>query len=170
MTALESRQDSPAAIAARVRAALRNDGVRAGLRILNESSSHRFTAVFRFEDATLRNLHLIDREDPKIERSPDLPVLESYCVYVRQTSRKFSVEDSKNDERVAGHPKQQTVQSYCGVPLFTPEGEMFGTICHFDFDPIPFSEEETMVLDEIAPEVVAAILRTEWRAPARLGS
>ncbi|HEX8835170.1 MAG TPA: GAF domain-containing protein [Abditibacteriaceae bacterium] len=144
------------------RETLQRDGVRAALRFLNSVSTHRFTALFQFEGGTLRNLHLVDRDDPAIERSPDLPVLESYCVYVRNTAKSFSTGDSTNDARVEGHPKQQIVQSYCGIPLFNEDGSMFGTLCHFDYAPIPFSNEEAGLLDAVAPLLIKAIHATEW--------
>jgi len=141
---------------------LETRGVRAALQFLNSISTHRFTAIFWFEGNTLRNLHLIDRENPKIERCPDLPVLDSYCVYVRNTAKPFVIDDSLHDDRVQGHPKQKVVQSYCGIPLIDENGELFGTICHFDFKPIPFTEEEAFLLDEVAPLLIKAIRETEW--------
>jgi GAF domain-containing protein len=151
----------------RFRQLLAAEGVRAALRYLNSQSDHRFTAVFRFEGGTLRNLHLVDRDDPAVERCPDQPVLDSYCVYVRQTAETFVTEDSTNDGRVDGHPKQQTVQSYCGIPLMDEDGTLFGTICHFDYAPVPFGEEEVYLLEDVAPLLVKAIRGTEWRPERR---
>lgn len=141
---------------------LKTAGVRAALQFLNSTSAHRFTAVFRFEGSTLCNLHLIDREDPKVERCPDLPVLESYCVYVRNTAKPVVIDNSLQDERVQEHPKREVVQSYCGIPLIDEDGTLFGTICHFDFQPIPFTQEEAFLLDEVAPFLIQAIQATEW--------
>lgn len=90
-------------------------------------------------------------------------MLESYCVFVRDTAAKFVTEDSLNDARVDGHAKQQHVQSYCGLPLLTDTGELFGTVCHFDFDAIPFAPSEVMVLEDIAPHLVAAVLAGDWK-------
>ncbi|HEX2189078.1 MAG TPA: GAF domain-containing protein [Longimicrobiaceae bacterium] len=142
-------------------------GVRPALRFLNGLGPHRFTAVFRFEGGTLRNLHMVDSEDPSVERCPDQPVLESYCIYVRQTARTFLTADSTRDGRVEGHPKQQTVQSYCGIPLLDEDGTLFGTICHFDFEPIEFTEEEVFLLEDAGPLIVRAVRATEWRPERR---
>jgi GAF domain-containing protein len=152
---------------ARFRHVLDSGGVRAALRFLNERSVHRFTALFRFEGATLRNLHLVDRDDPTVERSPDLPVLESYCVFVRQTSQPFLTSDSLNDPRVEGHPKQRSVQSYCGIPLMDEDGTLFGTICHFDFEAVAFTNEEIFLLEAVVPLIVMAVRSTEWKPERR---
>ncbi|HZG43744.1 MAG TPA: GAF domain-containing protein [Longimicrobium sp.] len=148
---------------AHFRDVLGREGVRPALRYLNSLGPHRFTAIFRFESGTLRNLHLVDRDDYTVERCPDQPVLDSYCIYVRETARTFLTEDSTRDERVAGHPKQPVVQSYCGVPLLEEDGTLFGTICHFDYQPVPFGEDEVYMLETIGPMLVQAVHRTEWR-------
>lgn len=142
---------------------LKTTGVRSALKFLNSISSHRFTAIFRFEGDTLRNLHLVDRDNPKIERCPDLPVLDSYCVYVRNTSKPFLLDDSLEDDQVQGHPKRKEVRSYCGIPLMDEDGKLFGTICHFDFKPIACTPDEALLLDEVAPYLIRAIRETEWR-------
>jgi GAF domain-containing protein len=148
-------------VVARFRDLLRADDVPSALRYLNSVGVHRFTALFRFDGGTLRNLYLIDRQDESVDRCPDLPVLDSYCVYVRDSASKFMTEHARTDSRVAGHPKQQSVQSYCGFPLLEPNGNMFGTICHFDYEPVPFDEDEQYLLETVAPSLIDAILRTE---------
>lgn len=150
---------------ARFRETLRSEGVRPALELLNEVSSHRFTAVFLFDGGTLRNLHLIDREDRSVERSPDVPVLDSYCLYVRDTARQFMTEHALTDARVDGHPKQKVVQSYCGYPLQDVHGELLGTICHFDYSPVPFDEGEIYLLERVAPLLAEAIVREEQPVP-----
>lgn len=142
---------------------LKTAGVHAALQFLNSTSQYRFTSVFRFEGELLRNLYLIDRENPRIERCPDSLVSESYCVFVRKTAKPFLLNDSLQDDRVEGHPKQKAVQSYCGIPLLDENGKLFGTICHFDLKPISFTQAEVCLIDEIAPFLVRAIQDTEGK-------
>lgn len=155
------------AAVARFREILGTEGVRPALHYLNGQSAHRFTAVFRFEGGTLRNLHMIDREDHTVERCADQPVLDSYCIYVRRTAEKFITGDSTRDDRVSGHPKQNVVQSYCGIPLMEEDGTLFGTICHFDFEPVPFGDDEVLLLEDVTPLLVNAIRETEWQPERR---
>jgi GAF domain-containing protein len=63
---------------------------------------------------------------------------------------------------VQGHPKQKVVQSYCGISLIDENGELFGTLYHFDFQPILFSDEEAFLLDDVAPFLIETIQETEW--------
>jgi GAF domain-containing protein len=135
----------------KLESALRKDGVRGALAYLNSLTNHRFTALYRFDDETLRNLYFFDREDPSQESTPDIPVLASYCVFVRRDDATFTVPDAPNDQRVAGHPKQLVVRSYCGVPLRDLDGTLFGTLCHFDFERIPVSPQTIDLMESIAP-------------------
>ncbi|MCC6426527.1 MAG: GAF domain-containing protein [Phycisphaerales bacterium] len=125
---------------AELKAIYLSSGVRAALGFLNGLTSHRFTALYRFDDQMLTNLYFFDRHDPSATSSPQIPVLASYCVFVRSSSQMFRTVDALRDERVADHPKRQQIQSYCGVPLCDESGRVFGTICHFDFDPMGISD------------------------------
>jgi GAF domain-containing protein len=136
-----------------LRTLLAGGDVRAALAFLNGRTEHRFTSLYRFDDATLRNIHFFDRENPQQTSVEDIPVLASYCVFVRDSRSAFDIDDSLEDERVAGHPKQAEIRSYCGVPLLDELGRMFGTICHFDFEPRPISDENVALMEAVAPQL-----------------
>jgi hypothetical protein len=114
------------------RRTLKADGLWAGMRYLNKLSPYRYSAVFRFEGAMLRNVCLVDREQPDVRECPEMPVTESYCVYVQDAGAEFAVEHARMDCRVLGHPKAGCFQSYYGVPLIADDSRLIGTICHFD--------------------------------------
>jgi len=111
------------------------DGLRAALAYLNALSAQRFTSVFRFQDDRLQCVTFYDRDHPELETCEEIAVEASYCMFVRNSRCRLDVEESLDDSRLAGHPKQNVVRSYCGVPLVGEDGEVFGTVCHFDFSP-----------------------------------
>ncbi len=117
---------------------------------LNQQSAHRFSALYRFEDKMLRNLYFFDRQNPAVSSMPEIPVLASYCVFVRDSGRKFCVEQANEDARVAGHPKRLEIQAYCGVPLLDRYGKMFGTVCHFDVDPRQTETADIELMEHLA--------------------
>jgi hypothetical protein len=43
--------------------------------------------------------------------------------------------DSHSDPRAIGHAKRDVVRSYCGGPIVANNGQLLGTVCHFDFEP-----------------------------------
>ena len=81
-------------------------GVRALLLYLNGLTNHRFTALYRFDVDQLRSVSFYDRERPEVESCPDIPVLASYCVFVRSSGQSFVTPDSLEDERTSGHTKR----------------------------------------------------------------
>jgi GAF domain-containing protein len=118
---------------------------------INDRVPYRFTAIFAFDRDMLRNICLIDKQNQNITKCSDQPITESYCLYVRRSGERFSVEEASLDGRVAGHPKRQSVQCYYGIPLFNSKGKMLGTVCHFDSLPIRVTEEVATALDDLHP-------------------
>lgn len=125
-------------------------GTRAVLQYLNSLTAHRFTALYRFDDDMLQNLYFFDRNQPDMQTCPTIPVMASYCIFVRTRRQTFVTLDSLEDERVSGHCKRFEVRSYCGVPLVDENGQMFGTICHFDVQPLPISNENVALMEAVA--------------------
>jgi GAF domain-containing protein len=134
-----------------IKSIIGSDGPRAVLTYLNGLTDHRFTALYRFDVEQLRNVYFFDRDRPQVETCPDIPVMASYCVFVRSSNNTFVTLDSMVDERVAGHPKRLEVRSYCGVPLVNEDGRAFGTICHFDARPLSISDQNVELMEAIAP-------------------
>jgi GAF domain-containing protein len=125
---------------------LADDGLAAGLAYLNEGVPHRYTAVYRFEGALLRNVALHDKLD---EVRPQfllaVPFRHSFCQFVLR-DQAFRTEDSRSDRRLDGHPYQGVVISYHSVPLTNAEGALWGTMSHFDMASHPLPDEEFELL------------------------
>lgn len=147
-----------------LKALLSGQDIRAALIFLNGLTEHRFTALYRFDHETLKNLYFFDRENPEQESTPDIPVMASYCVFVRSSRSPFSTPDALQDDRLGDHSKRQEVQSYCGVPLRDANGEMFGSICHFDFRPIPISAANVELMEAVAPLIKRLMPQTVGRS------
>jgi GAF domain-containing protein len=143
-------------ITEKFKTALKDDGLWAAMRWINDRVPYRFTAIFAFDGDMLRNICLIDKENQNITTCSDQPITESYCMYIRRSRERFSVEESSLDKRVAGHPKRQNVQCYYGIPLFGSKGEMLGTVCHFDSLPVRVTEEVATALDDLATLIAEA--------------
>jgi len=124
--------------------------VREALMLMNSLTEHRFTALYRFDRETLRNMYFFDRQNPAVESTDAIPVLASYCVYVRDSGRMFETTHAREDERTVGHDKREKLQAYCGVPLVGEDGRSFGSVCHFDFDPRGISAENLQLMEAFA--------------------
>jgi GAF domain-containing protein len=139
---------------AQFKSLLQDQGIYEALRFINSTSVHRFTALYAIEGPILRNICLVDKEDEAIRQMDSIKVVDSYCLYVRNSNQKFITPNSLEDPRVAGHPKQASIQSYCGIPLVSARA-MLGTLCHFDFVPLAYTEDEVLLLEMISPILVA---------------
>ena len=140
---------------------LRAEGLSMAMRWLNDRVPYRYSAVFRFNGDILHNICLIDKEDPDTSNCPDQPLTESYCMYIRRSRLGFNVEEASLDSRVEGHPKRLTCQSYYGIPLYDTNGQMLGTVCHFDRVPVRVTEEIASALDDLGPLIAEAAFRVK---------
>jgi GAF domain-containing protein len=131
-------------------------GLHAAMRWLNSRVPYRFTAIFAFDGDMLRNICFVDKDDPNVTNCIDQPISNSYCTYIHQSRRTFSVEQASTDARVADHPKRESYQCYYGVPLFDANRKMLGTVCHFDSLPQSVTEDVAATLDDLAPIIAEA--------------
>ena len=96
---------------------------------------HRYTGVYRFEDATLRNVHLYDKYEPKVMRGEDAPMAATYCALLKSGGsliRHLEILDASADPRAQKVARLTPVVSYCGVLIRLPAGGLYGTLCNFD--------------------------------------
>jgi hypothetical protein len=143
-------------IAETFKTTLKASGLAVAMRWLNDRVPYRYTAIFAFEGEMLRNVCLVDKENPDVSKCSDQPITESYCMYIHRSQQCFATEQAALDQRVEGHPKRQSVQCYYGIPLFDSEGKMLGTVCHFDSSPVRITEAVAEALDDLAPLISEA--------------
>lgn len=114
---------------------LQNAGLRAALAYLLGLTDYRFIAIFRYEEGMANAAVYFDRENPEVMAVDEVPDRATYCCYVRDSRGVFKTADAMHDPRLEDHALRAVVQSYCGVPVMTPEGEVLGTLCHYDLVP-----------------------------------
>ena len=140
-------------------AALRSGGVGGGLRFLNESIDHRYTAVYRLNGSTLRNVGLHDKAgEVKPEYLDEVPLEVSFCQFVMRDGV-FATHDSSLDDRLDGHPYKGVMMAYHGVPVLDNQGELFGTLCHFDVAQRDLSDDQFELLKRAAKVLPPYLLR-----------
>lgn len=115
--------------------ALKRGGARSALQALAEQSSYRFVSIFRSNDGMATSVVHIDRDDPTSIQAAEVPESATYCSFVRSSRAPFRTEDTLLDGRLNDHAAREVVRSYYGVPIITPEGDIIGTLCHYDLVP-----------------------------------
>lgn len=134
---------------------VRSDGVAAGLGWLNAGVPHRFSAIYRFEGALLRNEFLCDKKGAlRPEYLLAVPFEVSFCRFALRDGA-FRTDNSGADERLRGHPYRGIVVSYHSVPLTTSEGDLWGTLSHFDTEALHLVDDEFELLKAAAQELPA---------------
>ena len=128
----------------RLRYLLQSLQINEALRELNATTGYRFTAT------GAANLAIFDRESDAPEALLVVPEGASYCGIVRESKNAFLVTRSLEDGRIVKHPAREAVQSYCGVPLVGEDGEVFGSLCHFDFEPRDAPEQATALMSQVS--------------------
>lgn len=136
---------------AQVCAALRCDGLDAALAVLNRTIGHRFSAVYAMADAQrLVNVGFFDKQQEAIP--PNLRSVvynQSFCQYAIRDGQ-FRTENSARDTRLDGNVYQGVLNSYHAVPLVSMQGQMLGTICHFDTAALALADEDFELLRLVA--------------------
>ncbi len=129
---------------------LRRGGVGDVLGYINAHTHHRFTGLYRFDGAVLRNVALFDREQQQSQRGADSPLCETYCSIVGETRASVAITDANSDPRAANNPGRKAVLSYCGALVRATDGTPIGTLCSFDPTPQPVMDNEIALLEATA--------------------
>lgn len=114
---------------------LREDGLRPALAYLLGLTDYRYIAIFKFKNGMSTAAVFYDRDNPEVLRTDEVPESATYCCFVRDEKGIFTTADALHDPRLTSHIARDAVQAYCGVPILTPEGEILGTLCHYDTVP-----------------------------------
>ena len=135
---------------AQFRLAFDTDGLYGALRYLNARTTFRYTAVYRLDGQMMRNIHLYDRRGENPISLCEVPLGDSFCQFVMRDSG-FNTVNSANDARLLGHPYQGVMNSYFGLPLSRKPGTIYGTLCHFDVEPMMSPDGEIFLLEAVSP-------------------
>lgn len=129
-------------------------GLRAALAYLLGLTDYRFIAIFRFEDAKANAAVFYDRHNPAVLGVDEVPASATYCCFARDARGTFTTADAMLDPRLTGHAARETVRAYCGVPLMTSEGEILGTLCHYDLEPRDAGKIDLALMLQVASALV----------------
>ena len=115
---------------------------------MNQQVTHRFTAVYRLNKDSLEIIELVDKlNDPSTAPLPRVPFSQSFCeIAVRDGSLVTS--NSALEKRLDDARYQGILTSYVGLPLMRPTGDLFGTLCHYDYEEQPISDDAFSFLQQ----------------------
>ena len=135
---------------------LQASGLQAALAFLNSRTPYRCTAVYRYDGHVMTNVLLYDRMDPHASHGIDVAVADAYCAQVAERRQAFEFTDTRLLARSELRPHNPVV-CYCGVVLQDPAGAIWGTLCHYDFQPCQMRRSDIPLLQAVSPLVYAAL-------------
>ncbi|MBB1336900.1 sensor domain-containing diguanylate cyclase [Pseudoalteromonas sp. SR44-2] len=86
------------------------------------------------------------------ETNPILPPQTPlFCRHVAETNNILYVNDASNDDAWNTHPEvvEDGVESYLGLPIHWPEGEVFGTLCLKDTKITSYTDEYFELIEQL---------------------
>lgn len=136
-------------------------GLAAALEVLNQQIAQRFSAVYRLEATNLFvNVAYHDKFlEPFPARLKAILFDESFCRYAAHDGQ-FQTSNSAEDPRLIDDPLKGVLNSYHSVPLVSSEGEILGTVCHFDYMPMALYEDNFELLRLAARVLVNGLSKT----------
>jgi GAF domain-containing protein len=129
---------------------LDHEGLRPALAGLLGRTEFRYIAIFRTSGDKATAAVFYDREHPDVLRVDEVAASATYCHLAVQSKSPFSTADSLRDPRLAEHAARQRVQSYFGLPVMTPEGDVLGTLCLYDEVPRDPRQVDLALMVEVA--------------------
>ena len=134
----------------RFSAILSASGLRSALADALSQTDYRYIALFRLNGDRASAAIFYDRTRPEVLLAQDVPVIASYCAFTRDTKQPFMTANSLMDSRLDAHVSRESVRSYCGIPILTPDGEFLGSLCHYDDVPRDSTQVDMALMCEIA--------------------
>lgn len=127
-----------------------HDGLRPALAYLLSLTDFRYIAIFRRNGDKATAAVFYDREHPEVFGVDEVPETATYCHLATQARDVFATANSLDDPRLASHAARQSVRAYWGLPVMTPEGEILGTLCHYDVVPRDPSQVDLELMVTVA--------------------
>lgn len=143
---------------------LNAQGPSAALAFLNRGVPHRYSAIYRLSKGMFENVYLHDKRGEVIPAFlAAVPFTDSFCQFVLRDTP-FSAPDTAADKRLDGHRYQGVVTSYHGVPIVDHDGEIMGTLCHFDIEQHDLADSEFILLQKAALALPPFVARSGDRS------
>lgn len=117
--------------------------------------------VARMLDVPIALVSFVDRDRQWFKSHFGLEIMEtprdiSFCAHALHSDEAFVVEDAHQDPRFADNPMVTGglhIRFYAGMPLHSSDGHTVGTLCCIDTEPRKLSEDELVVLRDLADTV-----------------
>lgn len=141
----------------------RIQAVPAMLRVVCETTGLRFAAVARVTDTHWTACAVDDRLGFGLAPGDELPLDTTLCDEIRGSHRTIVIDHASADPDFCDHhtPRLYRFESYVSVPMFLPNGSLFGTICAFDPLPVALRQSTAPAMIESFARLLTVMIEAE---------
>lgn len=131
------------------------------LEICQRVTGMRFVAIAHVTDKKWLTCAALDEINLGLKPGDELPLETTICNEVREHGTLVVFDDALADPHYSQHqtPKLYNFRSYISVPIFTPDGEFFGTLCAIDPEPRALNNDETIGMFRLFADLIGAQLK-----------
>lgn len=121
----------------------------------------RFVAIAQVTDKKWLTCAALDEIQLGLKPGDELPLETTICNEVRQQREVVVFDDAQAHPSFRDHatPKLYNFRSYISVPIITPDGEFFGTLCAIDPEPRELDNDETVGMFKLFADLIGAQLK-----------
>ncbi|MFK3907815.1 GAF domain-containing protein [Pseudomonas monteilii] len=114
------------------------------LRLVTRLTGMRFAGIAKFTDTEWITCMVHDVGELGIEEGDCEPLEVTLCSEFKRDPRALLVPKISEDVRFATRPvvKRFDLESYAGVPIFLPDGRLYGALCALDSEPTLFDNPD----------------------------
>jgi signal transduction histidine kinase len=141
----------------------RIQAVPAMLRVVCETTGLRFAAVARVTDTHWMACAVDDRLGFGLGPGDELALHTTLCDELRDSHQAIIIDHASVDPVFCNHhtPRLYRFESYISVPMFFPDGRLFGTICAFDPLPAQLRGSTAPAMVESFARLLTVMIETE---------
>jgi signal transduction histidine kinase len=135
------------------------------LKVLCDSTGLRFAAVARVTDTHWTACAVEDRLGFGLGPGGQLPLKTTLCDEIRDSHRTIVIDQASTDPMYCDHhtPRLYAFESYISVPLFYPDGTLFGTLCAFDPEPVQLRQSSSVAVVESFAQLLSSMMEAQER-------
>ena len=114
------------------------------LKLVTKLTNMQFAGICKFTDSEWVTCSVYDPSNLGIESDVTLPLDSTLCSEIYKSSEALFIPEISKIECYSVRPvvKQYGLESYAGVPIFLPDGRLYGTLCVCDSQSVFFEDPD----------------------------
>lgn len=137
------------------------------LSLVTRLTSMRFAGIAKFTDKDWIVCSTYDPTNFGIETGETVEIETTLCNEFRRNPEALFLQNVSADKRFSDRPivKRYSIDSYAGVPIFLPDGTLYGALCALDSRAILFEDPDLAETLQLFARLVGCIFFANLESP-----